>query len=79
MFRFNLNKRIIVEEVLVYFYLYQYLFLLDELVCFELFYIEDEVGNFEEDVLKGWIIEECFLFDSDNSFVDVIEQEFVVF
>lgn len=79
MFRFNLNKRIIVEEVLVYFYLYQYLFLSDELVCFELFYIEDEVGNFEEDVLKGWIIEECFSFDSDNSFVDVIEQEFVVF
>jgi len=78
MLRFNPNKRITAEEALAHPYLHQYSFPSDEPVCFEPLHIEDEVGDFEEDALKGWILEECFSFDSDNSSSDVTEQEPVV-
>ena len=78
MLRFNPNKRITAEEALAHPYLHQYSFPADEPVCCEPLYIEDEVGDFEEDALKGWIIEESFSFDSFNSSVDAIEQEPVV-
>lgn len=78
MLRFNPNKRITAEEALAHPYLHQYSFPSDEPVCCEPLHIEDEVGDFEEEALKGWIIEECFSFDSDSSSVDVTEQEPVV-
>lgn len=78
MLRFNPNKRITAEEALAHPYLHQYSFPSDEPGCCEPLHIEDEVGDFEEDALKGWILEECFSFDSDSSSVDVTEQEPVV-
>ena len=75
MLRFNPNKRITAEEALAHPYLQQYSFPCDEPICFEPLHIEDEVGDFEEDTLKGWILEECFSFDSDGSSFDVTEQE----
>ena len=78
MLRFNPNKRITAEEALAHPYLHQYSFPTDEPVCFEPLHIEDEVGDFGEDTLKGWILEECFSFDSDNSSCDFMEQEPVV-
>lgn len=78
MLRFNPNKRITAEEALAHPYLHQYSFPSDEPVCFEALHIEDEVGDFEEDLLKGWILEECLFFDNDGSSFDVPEQEPVV-
>lgn len=80
MFKFNLKNRIIVEEVLLYFYLYQYFFFCDEFICLEFLFIEDEVGDFEEDVLKDWLFEECVLLDDLVDFgiqEYVFEEEFV--
>ena len=78
MLRFNPNKRITVEEALAHPYLHQYSFPSDEPVCFEPLHIEDEVGDFEEDTLKGWILGQCVSFDSDSSSFDVTEQEPIV-
>lgn len=52
-------------------YLHQYSFPCDEPVCLEPLHIEDEVGDFEEDVLKDWIFEECLSLDDS---VDIPEQ-----
>lgn len=75
MLRFNPNKRITAEEALAHPYLLQYSFPSDEPICFEPLHIEDEVGDFEDDMLKGWIFEECSSFDSNYSSLDVTEQE----
>lgn len=75
MLRFNPNKRITAEEALAHPYLHQYSFPRDEPICLEPLHIEDEVGDFEDDTLKGWIFEECSSFDSDYSSLDTTEQE----
>ena len=71
MLRFNPDKRITAEEALSHPYLHQYSFPCDEPVCLEPLHIEDEVGDFEEDVLKDWIFEECLSLDDS---VDIPEQ-----
>lgn len=74
MLRFNPDRRITAEEALAHPYLHQYSFPSDEPICVEPLHIEDEVGDFKEDTLKSWILEECFSFESDSSF-DITEQE----
>ena len=74
MLRFNPNKRITAEEALAHPYLHQYSFPSDEPNCLEPLHIEDEVGDFEDDTLKSWILEECSSFDSDCSSVDITEK-----
>lgn len=82
MLKFNPDKRITAEEALAHPYLHQYSFPSDEPVCFEPLHIEDEVGDFEEDTLKSWILEECSSFESSGSFEssvpDVVLKEVVV-
>ena len=71
MLKFNPEKRITAEEALSHPYLHQYSFPCDEPICLEPLHIEDEIGDFEEDVLKGWIFEECLSLEDS---VDIAEQ-----
>ena len=72
MLRFNPDKRITAEEALAHPYLHQYSFPCDEPICLEPLHIEDEVGEFEEDVLKDWIFEECLSLEDS---MDMADQE----
>lgn len=80
MLKFNPKNRITAEEALSHPYLHQYSFPCDEPICLEPLFIEDEVGDFEEDVLKDWLFEECVsLDDSVDSGIQehVLEEELV--
>lgn len=70
MLKFNPDKRITAEEALAHPYLHQYSFPCDEPICSEPLHIEDEVGDFEEDVLKDWIFEECLSLDDSAQIAD---------
>ena len=70
MLKFNPDKRITAEEALSHPYLHQYSFPCDEPICLEPLHIEDEVGDFEEDVLKDWIFEACLSLDDSVQIAD---------
>ena len=66
MLRIDPSQRISVKDALAHPYLQQYSFPSDEPICLEPLYIEDEVDDFEQDILKGWIFDECVSWQSEK-------------